>query len=39
MSKRKGVTGFMGAIGKDDYGRTLKDCAEADGVKTHYMVS
>ncbi len=39
MCRRKGATGFMGAIGKDDNGRTLKDCAEADGVQTHYMVS
>ncbi len=33
------MTGFMGAIGRDDNGRILKDCAEADGVQIHYMVS
>lgn len=32
------VTAFMGCVGEDAYGKTLKECAEKDGVKTHYMI-
>merc|ERR1711935_954126 len=32
------ATAFMGCVGEDAYGKTLKECAEKDGVKTHYMI-
>lgn len=34
---KPGSTGYMGAIGSDEYGETLERCAKHDGVKTHYM--
>lgn len=33
----EGATAFMGCIGNDEYGKTLEECAKADGVLTHYM--
>eukprot|EP00549_Striatella_unipunctata_P019937 CAMPEP_0118699864 /NCGR_PEP_ID=MMETSP0800-20121206/16184_1 /TAXON_ID=210618 ORGANISM="Striatella unipunctata, Strain CCMP2910" /NCGR_SAMPLE_ID=MMETSP0800 /ASSEMBLY_ACC=CAM_ASM_000638 /LENGTH=344 /DNA_ID=CAMNT_0006600225 /DNA_START=102 /DNA_END=1136 /DNA_ORIENTATION=+ len=33
-------TAYMGCIGKDDeYGNTLKECAQKDGVFVHYMMT
>lgn len=32
------LTGYLGAVGKDEFGSKLKDCAAEDGVQTHYMV-
>lgn len=29
---------FMGCVGKDDYAKSLTECASKDGVLTHYMV-
>eukprot|EP00611_Tribonema_gayanum_P021578 TRINITY_DN4179_c0_g1_i3.p1 TRINITY_DN4179_c0_g1~~TRINITY_DN4179_c0_g1_i3.p1 ORF type:complete len:285 (+),score=106.12 TRINITY_DN4179_c0_g1_i3:2290-3144(+) len=29
--------GYLGAVGKDDFGRQLEECAAADGVQVHYM--
>lgn len=37
-SHNQGATTFMGSIGNDEHGRILKECAERDGVRTHYMV-
>ncbi|CAM9934822.1 unnamed protein product [Choristocarpus tenellus] len=38
MSGTPGLTGFMGAIGKDDaFGKQLKTCAVEDGVDVHYF--
>ncbi|TMW58702.1 hypothetical protein Poli38472_010261 [Pythium oligandrum] len=33
----KSATSFFGAVGKDGHAKTLKDCAERDGVNVHYM--
>jgi adenosine kinase len=33
-----GSTGFMGCVGKDEFGDKLKACATEDGVDAHYMV-
>jgi adenosine kinase len=33
-----GSTGFMGCVGKDEFGDKLKGCASEDGVDAHYMV-
>nr|CCA20212.1 adenosine kinase putative [Albugo laibachii Nc14] len=39
LSSRNGrATTFMGSIGNDEHGRILKECAERDGVRTHYLV-
>jgi adenosine kinase len=32
------ATGYIGCIGADEYGKTLKNAAEGDGVTTHYLV-
>ncbi|KAG5189593.1 flagellar associated protein, partial [Tribonema minus] len=32
-----GSTGYLGAVGKDDFGRQLEECAAADGVQVNYM--
>lgn len=32
-----GMTGFMGSVGPDEYGKQLEACATADGVTVHYM--
>jgi adenosine kinase len=32
------VGGYIGCVGDDENGRTLKAAAEKDGVETHYMV-
>ena len=37
MIGEAGQTAYMGCIGKDDFGKQLKDCATADGVLAHYM--
>lgn len=40
MMKKAGLennTAFMGCVGKDDYAKSLEDCASKDGVLTHYM--
>ncbi len=34
---KAGSTGYMGAVGQDEYGETLEKCAAQDGVKVHYM--
>jgi adenosine kinase len=34
---KPGSTGYMGAIGNDEFGQTLEKCAEKDGVRAHYM--
>ncbi|KAF0696586.1 Aste57867_12655 [Aphanomyces stellatus] len=31
------ATSFFGCVGKDDYGKVLRQCAEKDGVNVHYM--
>ena len=31
-----GATGFFGCIGKDDFGKELKECVAADGVNAFY---
>ena len=28
---------YFGCVGDDDFGKTLEQCAQADGVKVHYM--
>jgi len=41
MMKTAGLennTAFMGCVGKDAYTKTLEECADKDGVLTHYMV-
>jgi len=32
------ATGYIGCIGADEFGKTLKNAAESDGVTTHYLV-
>lgn len=32
------ATHFIGCIGNDEFGKTLKSAAEKDGVQTHYLV-
>ncbi|DAZ94710.1 TPA: hypothetical protein N0F65_012663 [Lagenidium giganteum] len=31
------ATSFFGAVGKDEHGKKLRECAEKDGVNVHYM--
>ncbi|OQS00820.1 adenosine kinase [Achlya hypogyna] len=31
------ATSFFGCVGKDEFGKLLKDCATKDGVNAHYM--
>lgn len=38
MLQDQGLTGFMGAIGADDFGAKLAACAKEDGVEAHYFV-
>merc|ERR1711924_240036 len=38
MLQAKGSTAYMGCIGKDKNGETMKACCEKDGVTTSYMV-
>ncbi|CAN0329063.1 unnamed protein product, partial [Scytosiphon promiscuus] len=38
MLSEAGLTGFMGAIGSDDFGGKLAACAKEDGVEAHYYV-
>ena len=37
-STPQGLTSFSGCVGDDEFGKTLKACAEGDGVKTHYLI-
>lgn len=37
MLQEPGATGYIGCIGKDEFGRTLRDCATRDGVELHYL--
>ena len=37
MMGSPGATAYMGCIGRDDYGDTMKHCISADGVNVHYM--
>lgn len=37
MLQEPGATGYIGCIGKDEFGRTLRECAEKDGVTLHYL--
>ena len=34
---KQGQTHFVGCVGKDEYAKTLKECAEKDGVQVHYL--
>jgi len=38
MSQTKGSTAYIGCIGNDENGKTLKDAAESAGVETHYLI-
>ena len=38
MLREPGLTGFLGAIGSDNFGDRLQSCAKGDGVETHYYV-
>jgi adenosine kinase len=37
MLQEPEATGYIGCIGKDAYGRTLRECATRDGVTLHYL--
>lgn len=37
MLQSPGTTAYMGAVGADAYGKTLEECATADGVLVHYQ--
>jgi len=37
MLQEPGATGYIGCIGKDAFGRTLRECAAGDGVTLHYL--
>jgi adenosine kinase len=37
LASRPGSTDYIGCVGKDKYGETLRDSAGKDGVRTHYM--
>ncbi|KAK4523523.1 hypothetical protein GAYE_PCTG69G1419 [Galdieria yellowstonensis] len=36
MLQKKHACGYIGAIGKDDFGEQMRKCATDDGVKVHY---
>jgi adenosine kinase len=38
MLQEPGVGGYIGCVGNDENGKTLKAAAEKDGVVTHYLV-
>ena len=38
MMQSKTSCAYMGCVGDDAYGRTLKECCDAGGVNAHYMV-
>lgn len=38
MLQDPGLTGFLGAIGSDDFGGKLAACAKEDGVDAHYFI-
>lgn len=38
MLQDGGLTGFLGAIGSDEFGDKLSACAKEDGVDAHYFV-
>lgn len=37
MLQEPEATGYIGCIGKDAFGRTLRECATRDGVTLHYL--
>jgi hypothetical protein len=37
MLMSPGATSYMGCIGRDEYGDTMKHCLSADGVNVHFM--
>jgi len=37
MLQEPEATGYIGCIGKDAFGRTLRECATKDGVTLHYL--
>jgi adenosine kinase len=37
MLQEPEATGYIGCIGKDSFGRTLRECATRDGVTLHYL--
>jgi adenosine kinase len=37
LQSKPNSTHYIGCVGKDAYGKQLKESAEADGVKTHYL--
>jgi len=37
MAQAEGATGFIGCVGKDAFGKQLKDCATDGGVAVHYL--
>jgi len=39
MIQKEGATGYVGCVGNDDYAKKMKECAEADGVKTHFLTN
>jgi len=38
MLQKPKVGGYIGCVGNDENGRTLKSAAEKDGVQTHYLI-
>jgi len=38
MTGKRYATGYMGCIGGDEFGRIIRECADRDGVRTHYMI-
>ena len=39
MTKSHNVARYVGCIGNDDYGKTLREAAIADGVDVHYLLN
>jgi adenosine kinase len=37
MLQSAGATGYVGCIGKDDFGNKLKAASQGDGVTTHFL--
>lgn len=37
MLQEPEATGYIGCVGKDAFGRTLRECATRDGVTVHYL--
>jgi sugar/nucleoside kinase (ribokinase family) len=38
MLQKPNVGGYIGCVGDDDNGKTLKAAAQKDGVQTHYLI-